>query len=276
LLVSFAFVVPVRSYPYEKDFARSDPDISDKMQRANSQNGFSGNGRHLNEHARNELSNADDDKIEGTMNSKNKTSYDKDDQTIDESHSEHAKERDEKKGTDHAKDGMERGDDEMEGSRNSKSETRHEKDKHSREYSKILDEKNETGYAEDYMEKGEGRAKGSRGKNCHGADAKDERPRNLRAHSEQENEPVSECDEEHEEDTGLGLPVILGIIGAALVGVFAFGAIFFACSRRRTATKAVLGAGGVVVMGQSVSASTPKDDSNKNGNEPEVLAHDNV
>jgi len=98
----------------------------------------------------------------------------------------------------------------------------------------------------------------------------------ISAHGEQEIEPVSECDEEDVEDIGLGLPVILGIIGAALVGVFAFGAIFFACSRRRTATKAVLGAGGVVVMGQAVSASTPNCDSNKKGNAPEELAHDNV
>jgi len=140
----------------------------------------------------------------------------------------------------------------------------------------MLDEKKESGYEEDFMGKDEGKAKGYRGKNCHGADAKGERRRNLRAHSEQENEPVSECDEEHEEDIGLGLPVMLGIIGAALGGVFAFGAIFFTCSRRRTATKAVLGAGGVVVMGQPVSASTSNDDSNKKGNAPEELAHDNV
>jgi hypothetical protein len=262
LLVTLVFVVPVHSNPYEKDI-----DVSEKLWRASSPNGMSRNGRHLNEHAKDEHSNADDGEIEGNKNLENEASYDRDDQSTNESHSEYERKRDEKKGADHAKDGMERGDDEMEGSMKTKGETRHENDKHSREYS------NQTGSAEHYMEKDEGKAEGSRGKNCHGADAKDERPRNLRGHSEQEIEPVSECEEE---DNGLGLPVILGIVGAVLVGVFAFGAIFFACSRRRTATKAVLGAGGVVVMGQPVSASTPNDGTNKKGNAPEELAHDNA
>jgi len=311
LLVTFAYVVPVRSYPYEKTFARSDTDWSEKIWRASSQKGSSSNERRLNEHVRDEHSNADDDEIGRNRKSKSEASYDKDDQSTNKHHGENGRKRDEKKGADHSENAMERGEDEMKGSKNSKSETRHDKydqstneshrengrtqdekkggdraedgmergenemegkaghenDKHSREYS------NQTGSAEHYMEKDEGKAEGSRGKNCHGADAKDERPRNLRGHSEQEIEPVSECEEE---DNGLGLPVILGIVGAVLVGVFAFGAIFFACSRRRTATKAVLGAGGVVVMGQPVSASTPNDGTNKKGNAPEELAHDNA
>mmetsp|Transcript_60376 Transcript_60376/g.95141 ORF Transcript_60376/g.95141 Transcript_60376/m.95141 type:complete len:251 (-) Transcript_60376:282-1034(-) len=238
------FVVPVRSYLFEKDFVRSETDMSERRS-ANSQDGFSSNGRHLNEQARDEQSDAENDGSEGNRIKKSETSYDKDDQASDD----------------------------REGSMNTQRESRHEKDTHSREYSKMLDEKKETGHAEDYMQKDGGRAKRSRGKNCHGAGAKDEGPRNLRAHDEHEKEAASECDEE---DNGFSLPIILGIVGAALVGLLALGACFFACSRRRTSSKADFGAGGVVVMGQSVTESAPKDDSNKKANAPEKLVHDNV
>jgi len=120
LLVTFAYVVPVRSYPYEKDVARSDTDLSEKILRASSQKGVSSNERRLNEYARDEHSSADDDEIERNRTSKSEASYDKDDQSTNKTHRENGRKHDEKKGADHAEDGMERGEDEMEGSRNTK------------------------------------------------------------------------------------------------------------------------------------------------------------
>jgi len=149
--------------------------------------------------------------------------------------------------------------DEMEGTRGKRSETSQGKDDHSNDEAMRGEKNGTTEFEKGRMGKG--------GKKCDGAIAKKkgESPRNLRARGEHEAEPESECDEE---DDGLGLPVILGIQGAALLGVLAFGVIAILCSRRRISTKSVPGPG-VIVMGQPVTKSMQKGESNENGNAPE-------
>jgi hypothetical protein len=69
----------------------------------------------------------------------------------------------------------------------------------------------------------------------------------------------------------LGWLVILGITVGALFVIFFLAAIVVWCYRRRISSKSAPAAFGVVVVGQPVTDSVPKEETNANANSlPEV------
>merc|ERR1712232_856702 len=83
----------------------------------------------------------------------------------------------------------------------------------------------------------------------------------LRGHNDREGTRESK-----EEDDGFGLPIIIGSIGAAFIVGFALAGIVVLCYRRRISTKSSVVEIGVVVVGQPVTNSVRKDETNANGN----------
>jgi hypothetical protein len=101
---------------------------------------------------------------------------------------------------------------------------------------------------------GEGHiANGTRSKNSSGG--------HLRAHNDRKG-----TRENKDEDDGFGLPILVGSVGAALIFGFVLAGIVVLCYRRRISTKSSVVEIGVVVVGQPVANSVPKDETTANGN----------